>query len=702
MPLKKASVNENATIPDTYKVEEVPETIKRDRWDRPLIKLRDGAGEKAYTRASTLGKAIEDTYHLDLWKQRCVAFGMSRRPDLVATAASIETNEGKDRGPLQEVCAKAHEAAKGDAGANIGTALHKLSERKDKGEDLSWLPPVIGEAMDYYAELMSYVRVLATEVFVVCDELEAAGSFDRVVELLVDLEFNMDGQTTVIPRGTVLVVDLKGLALDTKIPTPSGWTTMGEVKLGDQVIGSDGRPCTVTAKSGVKQIGTYIVTFDDGEQITCDKEHLWWVKTGRGVKEAREQVINVEDMRETLFRYGQRQHRVPVAGSLELPNADLPIDPYLFGCWLGDGKMTGGEITKDDGLFDGLESDGHQLGVRQVDSRSGIITRTVLGLRTALIAAGLIGHRIIPAEYLRASHAQRLALLRGLMDTDGTWNIARERAVFTSTDKGLATQVKELALTLGLKPQFNSWAANGYGVTTTAYGVEFLPIDFNPFRLPRKANRVTWNKNEAMARHRIVQSVEPGPDVKTACIAVDSPNHTYLCGEGLVPTHNTGKLASAKYWGADYGAQQTVYANGTPYLAGRGRVPWPEVLGEDVEPSKEWALILHVPGDSPSDAGFVLVDLEIGAEMAGLAVEVREMRRRKGLMRDAYPVVEKTIDEAEPAQVVRTKIIAAITRAENEETLWEIADYAIYENVWDDHCKRAAQVKQRAFDAVAE
>lgn len=195
---------------ELYEPSEVPDTIPRDRWDRPLIMPLDGGKPMAYTRASTLGKAIEDTYHLSKWLQRSVAFGLSRRPDLVALVAAVKTNEGEDRQPLDELCEKAHEAAKGDQGANVGTALHKLSERRDAGEDLSYLAPILLLALDSYSQWMRYFRILASETFVVCDPLLTAGSFDRVVELLVDLEFHHRklGQVA-LPAGTVLVVDLK-------------------------------------------------------------------------------------------------------------------------------------------------------------------------------------------------------------------------------------------------------------------------------------------------------------------------------------------------------------------------------------------------------------------------------------------------------------------------------------------------------------
>lgn len=229
---------------------EVPDAIPRDRWGRPLIIPVGGGKPVAYTRASTLGKAIEDTYHLNRWMQRSVAFGLSRRPDLLALVAAVATNEGEDRGPLDELCEKAHEAAKGDQGANVGTALHKLSERADAGEDLSYLPPILLEAIEAYREQMRVFEVLASETFVACDQVQTAGTFDRVVRLLVDLEH----RNGTIPAGTVLVLDLKtGKAESAKYWGPTYGVQQAVYQAGDpylpsgritweELLGEDVRP----------------------------------------------------------------------------------------------------------------------------------------------------------------------------------------------------------------------------------------------------------------------------------------------------------------------------------------------------------------------------------------------------------------------------------------------------------------------------
>ena len=202
MALKKAGAP--AVLPD--EMPEVPTSIPRDRWDRPLIVPPGGGRPVAYTRASTLGKTIEDTYNLSRWAQRNVALGLSRRPDLVALAAAVATNEGADRAALDEIADKAHEAAKGDRGANVGTALHKLSERRDAGEDLSYLPTELAAALDAYSRIMEPFEVLASETFVVHDGLQAAGTFDRMLSPRVELTAP-DG--TVFGPGDVICADLK-------------------------------------------------------------------------------------------------------------------------------------------------------------------------------------------------------------------------------------------------------------------------------------------------------------------------------------------------------------------------------------------------------------------------------------------------------------------------------------------------------------
>lgn len=343
------------------------------------------------------------------------------------------------------------------------------------------------------------------------------------------------------PDRRVTVVDYKGLALDTAIPTPSGWTTMGALSVGDEVFAADGAVCRVREKSGVHQRDCYRITFDDATSIVCDAEHRWPTRSGAapGVPS----VLTAQEIARTLRGRAGRQHRIRLAGALALPPVELPIDPYVLGAWLGDGTAAGGTITKpDEELFDLIAARGYAIAPRPARTDK-CPTRTVYGLRKQLRLAGLLGHKHVPDVYMRASAAQRMELLRGLMDTDGSYNSTRHQVVFVSVDKAQSMAVRELALSLGERAILHHINGTGYGRAVTSWRVTWRPQRFNPFRLSRKAAGVTLAA-VATSRQRIVQSCEKTLTVPTQCIVVDSVDHTYLCGEQMVPTHNTSKNAS--------------------------------------------------------------------------------------------------------------------------------------------------------------
>jgi replicative DNA helicase len=633
--------------------------ILRDRWTRPLLVPATGGPAKPYTRASTLGGTLEDQTNIGEWKKRVVAFGLARRRDLILAAASVPSWDGpQNKRQLSEIAEQAMQAAEANAAATIGTALHALTDRLDRGEPI----PDVGDdrrALDAYAQLMRGFDVHAIELFLACDELEVAGTTDRV---LSPKEVMTAPDGTRITPDDRLIGDLKGLSLDTPLPTPTGWTTMGAVQVGDEVLGSDGRPCRVTAKSATKRIGTYVVEFNLGDSIVCDREHLWWVMTGLSHQQGmREQVLDAETLAgSVLNRNGKALHRVPVAAPLDLPPADLPIDPYLLGCWLGDGTHNNSRITKGDDLFEVLEADGHDLGVRGTHTGSDqAVTRSVIGLVTKLREVGLYENKHIPDTYLRGSIEQRVRLLQGLMDTDGSVARRNQQAHFDSCDKALALQVQELCVSLGLKVRLKEGRNTGFGKTVTSYRVQFTPRGFMPFRLPRKVSAMaerTASPNRS--GYRTITAVTPGPDVETACIAVDSPNRTYLCGRDMIPTHNTS--ATADWFGIKYCVQLAGgYAHGEPYVGSedeevraaqeaaginpftqkamleriRGHRPgWPD----GIAPRQDWGLIVHVPSGG-STATLHWVNLRLGWELAQLACTVREWRKRKDLVVPAEP-----------------------------------------------------------------
>lgn len=354
-----------------------------------------------------------------------------------------------------------------------------------------------------------------------------------------DVWFRGVPDVMVIGDRTARVGDWKGLALDTRIPTPAGFTTMGDIQVGDTVFDSAGEPCTVVGKSEVKHLKCYKVTFSDTTTVICDEEHLWKLHNG--------DVVNVKDL---MGKRGARQRkhppRIAVAEPLALPDVDLPIHPYVLGLWIADGTTGTGQISKPDQfVWDKIQSFGYEVNMES-GGGGACPTRTVKGLRSQLRAAGMLDTRKhIPAQYLRAGYRQRLDLLQGLMDGDGNANPARKQAVFTTVDKALSDQVCELLSTLGQRPLQSSVPAHGFGKAVVAYPVSFRPVGINPFSLPRKADRVDSAWAGVGSHTRYALSVEEIPSVPTQCIAVDSPDHTFLCTERMIPTHNTGK--SSRY-----------------------------------------------------------------------------------------------------------------------------------------------------------
>lgn len=459
----------------------------------------------------------------------------------------------------------------------------------DEAELSTWLASA-EELLEGYFSLEDPRRVLVAErekyvEVVLPDGLRLRGIVDRL---------------DVAPSGEVRVVDYKGLALETPLPTPGGWTTMEAVQIGDSLIGANGLPCRVVAKSDVHNRPCYEVAFTDGSHVVCDNVHLWSIHVPCGGDAYVQRVVSTDELfmlgtQRPTSKRGRRRPFITATAPVELPSVDLPIAPWLLGAWLGDGARSSGQLTighpdRDDMLRLLKE---HWHGELKVQPRSeqasalavslfrprpdlcpyghdsfrlrttGRQTRRCIkeythradgrwnaSLSELLSRAGLRHNKHIPAAYLRASREQRLALLQGLMDTDGSWSDQHQRAVFVTTTPALAHGVRELVHSLGgTSTQFTKGYTAKRG-ERVVHMVAFRPYDFNPFSLPRKAikadawlaqNRVPKMGGVPRELRRTIASVTPVDSVPTQCVKVDSTDSLYLCGETLIPTHNTGK-----------------------------------------------------------------------------------------------------------------------------------------------------------------
>jgi len=327
----------------------------------------------------------------------------------------------------------------------------------------------------------------------------------------------------------------KALALDTPIPTPSGWSTMANLQPGDQVFDERGRVCNVIAATPVMHDRPcYEVEFSDGTVIVADAEHQWVTST-------RATPVTTAEMARTPRHGEYTNHAVQVCAPLEYSHQRLPIAPYTLGTWLGDGTTSLPRAAMHAGVgVSAVATAGagrFAVGrLRDYVPGTGVAER----YRTpAEIFAGL-GEKHIPEVYLRASVLQRRELLAGLLDTGGTIN-RRGGVGFAVTSERLARGTLDLILGLGYQATMRTKSVKGrHPRTSTCYTISFTPDD-QVFNLSRKAARQVTKTRPSTAL-RFVVDVRPIPSVPVRCIQVDSPSHLYLASEACIPTHNSSMI----------------------------------------------------------------------------------------------------------------------------------------------------------------
>jgi len=447
----------------------------------------------------------------------------------------------------------------------------------------------------------------------------------------------LDERTHGLHPGQMIVIAArpavgKALALDTHLPTPFGWTTMGDVQVGDQLIGADGSPTNVVAASDVL-LGRpcYEVEFSDGTVVVADAQHQWRTTTralrrprservrprfywpresveravrvarsaasepdrtvttremltevGAGLQRGRPatalasrvarpvnawhpvqhaEVVTTEEIMATLCCGSQDRrwnHAVAVAAPLTLPAADLPLPPYTLGVWLGDGHSMSARFTSaDPEIVRNVEAEGIRVGQGGAplsyelklpptcpdcggqstgSPRCQACWHEHDTVQAILRSLGVSGDKHIPPAYLRASGAQRRALLAGLLDTAG--RVSDSGAVeFAVTSRRLAEDAFELVVSLAYRATMRTKPVERRSQeSSTCYTVSFTPSDA-VFRLSRKAGRQTTT---ARARdQRFIVAVRPVPSVPVRCVQVDSADHLFLASRSMIPTHNS-------------------------------------------------------------------------------------------------------------------------------------------------------------------
>lgn len=405
------------------------------------------------------------------------------------------------------------------------------------------------------------------------------------------------------------------LALDTKVPVPGGFSTMGDLRVGDEVFGLHGRPAGVTALSPVyTDRECYKLTFDSGVEVVADADHGWTTthftypaspySKAKGREQRTTSMVTTRDIAETLrTRVGTFNHFIPVYSPHDGPEIDFGVDPYTLGAWLGDGDRINGIITAHDddatSMVAALEGAGELVMVRKCkdeahkalslititydklrcpyghgrprgtkydttrctpcrkDRESGVERVKVnLSFPARLKELGVWRNKHIPEQYFHGSLKQRLSLLQGIMDTDGTVKRGQGSVAFTTHDHKFADQVRRLVRSLGYKAEAHAaitgprpTPSGGYTPPCTSFRITFSALDV-VFRMPRKAElqRTDFGggdgKSNTPRRHYIV-GCERVESVPVRCITVDSEDHLFCVTDAFIATHNSAEALAA-------------------------------------------------------------------------------------------------------------------------------------------------------------
>lgn len=353
----------------------------------------------------------------------------------------------------------------------------------------------------------------------------------------------------------------KALEENELVLTPNGYKPIKELREGSTVYDGKGKPTMVTGvfPQGAREI--FRVTFTDNSFVDCDEEHLWLcAKAGRS--------FSVKTLKEIRARKGgdnpssDQGMRIPLTGPVQFPEKAHFIKPYILGLLLGDGALTIGHnvgfTTADPELAAAFNE---QEGINIVESaRYGKRLNKdnseygVNPFRAELVRMNLLHtaeHKFVPKEYLFDSVENRLELLRGLLDTDGSI-YGKCQIEFYSVSKQLAEDVQFLVHSLGgtaqIKTKQGYYKKDGKRIDCKlCYRVKIKIQDINPFKLKRKADKFYNIKYE---RTRVIKSIRSQGISNAVCISVASPEKTFLTRDCIV-THNS----------TSFSARQLIYAH---------------------------------------------------------------------------------------------------------------------------------------------
>jgi len=331
----------------------------------------------------------------------------------------------------------------------------------------------------------------------------------------------------------------KAVDINTPMLTKNGWKIAKDVEIGDELVGSSG---WVKVKGVYPQgvLKAKKVMFNDNQSIVCNSEHLWSVCDRYTPKF---KTFTTQHIEKTIYEADGRKHwRIPLVDG-KYGDIEPFIDPYLFGCWLGDGHSSGATITTmDKDIVSAFKEHGHTMIDRKSDKCGKAKTYGIInnGFHLLLRKNNLINNKHIPSDVYRWSKQGRLSLLQGLMDTDGTCNKKNGQVTFCNKNQNIINGFCYLVNSLGGVYRI-------YNIKSGSKNVNIrLPDGTDPFRLKRK--QILVPRGIKCSPRRFISNISETESCEMVCFSVDADDSLFAAGKGLILTHNTEMIVHFIAW----------------------------------------------------------------------------------------------------------------------------------------------------------
>jgi len=430
----------------------------------------------------------------------------------------------------------------------------------------------------------------------------------------------------------------KSQPLTSNILTPKGWVKMGDIKVDDDIMGSDGNKQKVLGVYPQGKRPIYKITFSDNTFTHCDGEHLWKVndlnQRGYAKKKGKNQwdyhkVMKTTDMVDKLrvTKNNSLNYAIPNIEPINMDYKEIPLDPYTLGIMLGDGCLTKSnypkfftkdlEIIKNVEETYGVENVSLKNRKRFVDTEVGdtlikversLYYVTLKKSKPIFEGLNLYGcdssNKFIPKNYMYNNVWVRERLLQGLIDSDGS--IDDHRVEYTTVSEQLSEDVRELVLSLGGRcfikvkhPYYTYRGEKKYGKKAFRLYISFPDNGIKPSLLKRKIERY---KPRTKYANKLIENIEFSHDEEAQCIYVSNDDHLYVTDDYIL-THNTTvltKIANSAY-NAGHNVLQIIFEDMPKVIQRKHAACWTGInLGELSENKEDVIKQVHERTNRPN------------------------------------------------------------------------------------------------------